>query len=77
MLEILARICYTALRMREEIPKNEDVIFIQQTAKVKQGLGNAPRRLVKPGWVITWYLMALFAVAAWAYRLLGLFPPLF
>ena len=63
--------------MREEIPKNEDVIFIQQRARVMQGLGNTPRRLVKPGWVITWYLMAFLAIAAWTYRMLGLFPALF
>ncbi len=57
--------------MREEIPRNEDVIFDQQTAKVMNHLGNSIRRQVKPGWVIAWYLLALLGIAAWAYHLLG------
>lgn len=57
--------------MREEIPKNEDVIIVQQTAKVMNHLGNSLRRRVRPGWVITWYLLALVAISAWTLHLLG------
>lgn len=62
--------------MREEIPKNEDIITARQTAKVISRLGNSLRRQVSPGWIIFWYLLALLAIAAWAYRLLGWLPEL-
>lgn len=59
--------------MKEEIPKNEELIIKQQTARVQSRLGNMTRRQVKPCMVIAWYLLALLTVAAWAYRLLGLY----
>jgi hypothetical protein len=59
------------MKVKEEIPKNEGVIYDQQIIKIKTRQHNATRRQIRPGWVITWYLFALVAVAAWAYRLLG------
>lgn len=60
--------------MREDIPRNEDVIIGVQTAKVRNHLGNSQRRRVRPGWVITWYLVALLAISAWTLHLLGYLP---
>ena len=59
------------MKVKEEIPKNEDTIYVQQIIKIKTHLRNAIRRQIHPGWVITWYVMALLAVMAWTYRLLG------
>lgn len=63
--------------MREEIPENEDLIFQKQVIKVRNQMSNATRHQVRPAWVITWYLLALLAIAAWTYRLLGWVPALF
>lgn len=60
--------------MREELPKNEDVIFNQQNARVKTSRGNPinrQRRYVSAGWLIVWYLLALAAICLWTLRLLG------
>ncbi len=58
--------------MREEIPKNEDVIFDQQTAKVINHQKNAARRQVSHGDIIAWFLIALIAISLWTLHLLGL-----
>lgn len=63
--------CYTPCQMREEIPRNEDVIFDQQTAKVKNHQKNAARRQVRPMIIITWYLLALIAICLWTLSLFG------
>ena len=63
--------------MREEIPGNEDLIFQKQVIKVRNQMTNSTRRQVRPAWIITWYLLALLAIAAWTYRLLGWIPTLF
>lgn len=61
--------------MSEELPKNEDVIFNQQNARVKTSRGNPvnrQRRHVSAGWLIFWHLLALAAISLWAWRLLGI-----
>lgn len=64
--------------MSEEMPKNEDVIFNQQTEKVRTSRGNPinrQRRHVSAGWLITWHLLALMALCLWMLRLLGAIAP--
>ncbi len=57
--------------MREELKKNEDVVFSQQDAKVKMNLPNRGRHYVNAGAVVTWLLLALVALSLWLMRLLG------
>ncbi len=57
--------------MREELNRNEDVIFSHQDAKVKMNLPNKARRYVRAGAVIAWLLLALLALSLWLMRLLG------
>ena len=60
-----------AQRMREELPRNQDVVFEQQTGKLKRDQKNARRSGVSRAWVITWYSLALIACCLWLLRLLG------
>ncbi len=60
--------------MREELKKNEEVVFIQQNARVIQNRGhvrNEARRYVRAGSVVAWLLLALIALSLWLMRLLG------
>ncbi len=57
--------------MREELNRNEDVIFSHQDAKVKMNLPNKARHYVRAGAVIAWLLLALLALSLWLMRLLG------
>lgn len=57
--------------MREELPKNQDLVFEQQTDKLKREQKNARRSGVSRSWVITWYLLALAALSLWLFKLLG------
>ncbi len=57
--------------MREELPKNQDVVFEQQTDKLKREQKNTRRSGVSRAWVISWYLLALVALSLWLFKLLG------
>ncbi|MBQ3526715.1 MAG: hypothetical protein Q4A24_08725 [Akkermansia sp.] len=57
--------------MKEELPKNQDVVFEQQTGKLMREQKNTRRSYVSRGWVIGWYLLALIAISLWMFRLLG------
>ncbi len=57
--------------MREELSKNEEVIFALQIKRVKQELPNSARRYVRAGAVVCWLLLALVALALWLMRLMG------
>ncbi len=57
--------------MREELKKNEDVVFSHQNAKVQMNLPNKARRYVHAGSVVAWLLLALVALSLWLMRLLG------
>ncbi|MBR5212937.1 MAG: hypothetical protein IKV92_01605 [Akkermansia sp.] len=57
--------------MREELPKNVDVVVQQQAGKLLRDQKNARRGGVSSGWVITWYLLALVSVCLWLLKLLG------
>ena len=57
--------------MREELPKNQDVVFEQQTDKLKREQKNTRRSGVSRTWVIFWYLLALVALSLWLFKLLG------
>ncbi len=57
--------------MREELKKNEDIVFNHQNAKVKMNLPNKARRYVHAGSVVAWLLLALAALSLWLMRLLG------
>ncbi len=60
--------------MKEELPKNDEVIFNRQNLIVQETPGNtrnAQRRYVPAGWVIFWLLLALVALSLWLMRLLG------
>ncbi len=57
--------------MREELKKNEDVVFTHQDVKVKMNLPNKARHYVHAGWVVAWLLLALVALSLWLMRLLG------
>ncbi len=57
--------------MREELKKNEDVVFSHQNARVKMNLPNQARRYVHAGSVVAWLLLALVALSLWLMRLLG------
>ncbi len=59
------------LPMREELNKNEDVIFDQQMQRVKDELPNQARRYVRAGGVVGWLLLALVALSLWLMRLMG------
>lgn len=67
-------LCYTVCAMREELPKNDEIIYDQQAAKVVSRQGNSSRHQVKPGVVIAWFLLALAAVSLWLLHLLGYLP---
>ena len=60
--------------MKEELDANPDVVYKQQMAKVQGNRGrmvNTPRRLVRRGRVLLWYLLALLALLLWVLRLYG------
>ncbi len=57
--------------MREELKKNEDVVFTRQDEKVKRNLPNQARRYVHAGAIVAWLLLALVALSLWLMRLLG------
>lgn len=60
--------------VKEELDANPDVVYKQQMAKVQNYRGrmeNTPRRRVRRGRVVCWYLLALAALALWALRLYG------
>lgn len=60
--------------MKEELPRNEDIVFTQQNERVKRSRGkisNTQRRYVSAGAVILWLLLALAGLCLWALRLLG------
>lgn len=60
--------------MREELGKNEDVVDMIQSRKIKQ-YGkplNLPRRHVGAFWLIFWLGLALCALSLWLLRLLNL-----
>lgn len=64
--------CYnTRAHMREELPKNVDVVVQQQAGKLLRDQKNARRSGVSRGWVITWYFLALVSVCLWLLKLLG------
>ena len=60
-------------RMREEVPKNVDVVAEQQACKLQRDQKNARRCGVSRAWVITWYLLALISLCFWLLKLLGYF----
>lgn len=65
-------LCYnTRGYMREELPKNQDVVYEQQTDKLMREQKNTRRTYVSRTWVISWYLLALAAICLWTLRLLG------
>ncbi len=60
--------------MKEELPRNEDIVFAKQNEKVKRSRGranNTHRRYVSAGAVIVWLLLALAGLCLWALHLLG------
>ena len=60
--------------VKEELDANPDVVYKQQMAKVQGNRGrtvNTPRRLVRRGGVVFWYLLALLALLLWTLRLYG------
>lgn len=62
-----------AERMKEELPKNEDLIFDVQNKKVVESFGrstNRQRRCVSALWVCAWLLLPLVALHLWLLRLL-------
>lgn len=64
--------CYNApAHMREELPKNVEVVVQQQAGKLLRDQKNARRCGVSRGWVITWYLLALISLCLWMLKLLG------
>ncbi len=58
--------------MREELTRNEDVIFNQQDARIKMNRPNALRHHVSLYPVLGWLLLALAALSLWLLRLLGI-----
>lgn len=59
--------------MKEELPRNEDIVFAKQNERVKRSRGqasNTQRRYVSAGAVILWLLLALAGLYLWALRLL-------
>ncbi len=62
--------------MKEELPRNEDVVFNQQNKRMmehRDNPANCQRRYVRPGEVIAWLLVATLALSLWLARLLGAF----
>ncbi len=57
--------------MREELKKNEDIVFNHQNARVKMNLPNQARRYVHAGAVVAWLLLALASLFLWLIRLMG------
>ncbi len=60
--------------MKEELPRNEEVIFDRQISLVVDNQGNTEnkqRRYVRAGWLIFWLLLALVSLCLWLMRLLG------
>ncbi len=62
--------------MKEELSKNDEVVFIQQNKRVMAGGGNVENEshcAVHPASVIAWLLLALAGLCLWMLRLLGVF----
>ncbi|MBE6419081.1 MAG: hypothetical protein E7031_03035 [Akkermansiaceae bacterium] len=57
--------------MREELPKNVDVVVEQQADKLLRDQKNTRRGAVSRAWVITWYSLALVSLCLWLLKLLG------
>ena len=57
--------------MREELPKNVDVVDEQQADKLLREHKNARRGVVSRKWVLAWYLLALISLFLWLMQLLG------
>ncbi len=57
--------------MQEELGKSEDVVTHQQSARIKHGADNSPRRSVSGKSIIAWFALALLALFLWLLRLLG------
>lgn len=59
--------------MREEMPKNEDVVFNRQNDRVKNSRGsveNTQHRYVNAAGIIIVLLLALISLSLWLLRLL-------
>lgn len=59
--------------MKEELPRNEDIVFAKQNERVKRSRGqanNTQRRYVAAGAVILWLLLALAGLCLWVLQLL-------
>lgn len=59
--------------MKEELPRNEDIVFAKQNERVKRSRGqasNTQRRYVSAGGVILCLLLALAGLCLWALHLL-------
>lgn len=64
--------------MKEELPRNQEVIHVRQTQKLKNARANPvnlQRHHVSAGWLIFLHLLALAALILWLLRLLGVFSP--
>lgn len=57
--------------MREELPKNVDVVVEQQADKLLREHKNSRRGAVSRKWVLAWYLLALISLFLWLMQLLG------
>ena len=57
--------------MREELPKNVDVVVEQQADKLLREHKNSRRGVVSRKWVLTWYVLALISLFLWLMQLLG------
>lgn len=60
--------------MKEELSKNEDIVFTRQNDKVKGSRGNAtnsPRRNISTAGIILGLVLVLGALCLWLLRLLG------
>ncbi len=58
--------------MQEELGKSEDVVTQQQSARIKDGVDNSPRRSVSGASIIAWFSLSLLALLLWLLRLLGI-----
>ncbi len=57
--------------MREELNRNDEIVYSHQNSKIKQNRPNAERHKVSAAAVVMWLLLALVALSLWLMRLLG------